>query len=334
MISRKSLTVHYRRLSDATNAFSGTSLEDAIRNAVEHKIEGTRLKSSWKLRAFDPSPGQSDTYLMNLYHDDSETVFGDLTQYTEGHMQALLDQQPDKPSLSVEQQPAPTGKEYIHSIMYWLVKDNHVFVFQSRSLSTKNLEQYLTWLLKDRAGAIQTTGQVILDAKFDAADVGGDLDDIREIIVGGNTTSLKPGETEDKKPKEVQEVEAFKEAATKRTWREKAVEVLRAIMNNEADVQEFLGSIPDDASLQVDVHIGYKTKRRKASRAPMQHALRNLPEGEVTAVGKTGILTGNDIRLSYPVRVAMVGSLINPKDAREKLFSAYKHFVENGKIEP
>lgn len=34
------------------------------------------------------------------------------------------------------------------------------------------------------------------------------------------------------------------------------------------------------------------------TRAPMQQALRNLPEGEVTAIGKSGRMTGKDIRLS------------------------------------
>jgi hypothetical protein len=66
----------------------------------------------------------------------------------------------------------------------------------------------------------------------------------------------------------------------------------------------------------------------------MQQALRNLPEGEVTAIGKSGRMTGKDIRLSYPVRVLSNGSLLDPDDVRAKLRSAYEYFVENGKIEP
>merc|ERR1711965_574913 len=104
-------------------------------------------------------------------------------------------------------------------------------------------------------------------------------------------------------------------------------------MNNEADLQELLQSIPEDADLDVSVHIGYKTKKRRVSRAPMQQALRNLPEGEITAVGKDGRLTGKDIRLSYPVRVLSNGSLLDPTDVRVKLRAAYDYFIENGKIE-
>ena len=43
---------------------------------------------------------------------------------------------------------------------------------------------------------------------------------------------------------EEREVEAYQEAGTRRTWREKAVDVLRAVMSNEADVQSLLNSIP------------------------------------------------------------------------------------------
>ncbi len=87
-------------------------------------------------------------------------------------------------------------------------------------------------------------------------------------------------------------------------------------------------------TLEVSVHIGYKTRRRKLSRQPMQKALRNLPEGEITAVGKTGRLSGKDIRLSYPARVDLIGSLLAPNDVARALLEAYDYFVANGKIEP
>ena len=80
---------------------------------------------------------------------------------------------------------------------------------------------------------------------------------------------------------------------------------------------------------------GYKTKKRRASRAPMQQALRNLPEGELEAIGKTGRQKGNDIRLE----------LSRPSGCRSAAFSTRKmhglsscrhstYFVDNGKIDP
>ncbi|MGC4252657.1 MAG: hypothetical protein QM605_14625 [Sphingobium sp.] len=248
-------------------------------------------------------------------------------------MQALLRNEPDVAMLPVEQQPPPEGREYIHSMMYWMAIGNHVMTIQSRSLTTKHLEQYLTWLLTERTSQMNANGHVLLTAKFDSDEVGGDLEDVKEIIVGGTGAVEAAPARLPHEPAQEREVDQHVDVGARRSWGERAIDVLRAIMNNEADVQELLESIPEGADLDVSVHIGYKTRRRRVSRAPMQQALRNLPDGEITAIGKHGRLTGKDIRLSYPVRVISTGSLLDPNDVRAKLRSAYDYFVENSKIE-
>ena len=335
MAGRKPLTVHYRRMEDPVGAMNGTTLELAVRDAMGIPVNGTTISANWNERACFFSADNTDTYLMNVYHDDGISFFGDLTVYTRGFLQSLLKHEPDVPMLSVEQQPPPNNREYIHSMMYWLIVGNHVLLIQSRSLTSKHLEQYLTWLLKDKTHVIANTGHVILNAKFDSDQVGGDLDDVKEIIVGG--TGVLQAALPDRAPlprAREHDVERHVDIDEKRGWGERALGVLRAIMSNEADVQRLLNTIPQDADLNVSVRIGYKALRRTLSHAPMQQALRNLPDGEITAIGKYGRVTGEDIRLSYPVRIETIGSLLVPEDVRSKLLSAYDYFVENGKIDP
>lgn len=332
-MARQPVTIHYRRLQDVTGALNGQTLERAVRTAMGHRHNGNSLSDQWNLRAWLIPPSDDETLLMNIFHDGGNHFFGDLTQYTQGYMQALIGNQGNVPMLNVEQEPPPDGKEYVHSMMYWMVIDDHVLIIQSRSLTAKRLEEYLTWLLKDRTTTIDQTGQIILQAKFDAADVGGDLDDIREIIVGGGTPVESAGVAVEPRAPEAREVDVYRELEERRPWQERAIDVLRIVMRSDADVEELLESIPDDADLDVSVHIGYKARRRRVSRAPMQQALRNLPEGEITAVGKHGRLTGQDIRLSYPARITKDGSLLNLEDTRRALREAYTYFVENGKIE-
>ncbi|MEE2922999.1 MAG: hypothetical protein VYC38_14655 [Pseudomonadota bacterium] len=320
-------------MDDPVGAFGGSTLESCIRHAMAEEHDGGPLSEHWNRRALLVPPGNSDTLLMNIFHDDRGSFFGDLTIYTRGFMQALLKSEPDSAMLPVEQQPPPEGREYIHSMMYWMAIGNHVLAIQSRSLTTKHLEQYLTWLLKTRTQQIDANGHVILTSKFDSGEVGGDLEDVKEIIIGGTgAVQAAPVRLPDENTEE-REVAKHVDVGEKRSWGDRAVDVLRAIMSNEADVDKLLKSIPDGADLDVSVHIGYKTKKRAVSRAPMQQALRNLPEGEITAIGKHGRLTGKDIRLSYPVRVLTEGSLLNLEDVRSKLKSAYDYFIENGKIE-
>lgn len=335
MVDRKSITVHYRRLEDPVGAMGGISLEAALRSAMACRHEGALIKERVNNRAW-AIPNQDDTFLMNLYHDDGVSYFGDLTQYTTGFLQALLNNEPEKPVLSVEQQPPPEGKEYIHSMMYWMVIGNHLMAIQSRSLSSKHLEEYLTWLLKERTGAMGENGHVILNAKFDRDEMGGDMDDVKDIIVGGvgaveaAPIVLNAGQEQDR----VREVDRHVTFEENKPWGERAIEVLKAVMRNDADVSRLLADIPEGADLDVSVHIGYKTKSRRVSRAPMQQVLRNLPEGEITASGKYGRSRGKDIRLSYPARIITRGSLLDPDDAKAKLRDAYDYFVNNGKIDP
>ena len=334
MPDRKSLTVHYRRMEDPVGALNRGTLETHVRNALQHIVKKEPLSKHWKHRAWIVPPDQSDTLLMNIFHDDGVSFFGDLTLYTKGFMQALLRNELNVAMLKVEQMPPPEGREYIHSMMYWMVLGNHVLTIQSRSLNTKHLERYLTWLLKEKTAQMGANGQILLTAKFDSQEVGGDLEDLRKIIVGGtgvmDAVSAQPPE----KPVEsVREVTEHVDVGARRSWGERALDILRAVMGNETDVQKLLQSMPDDADLDVSVHIGYKAKKRLVTRAPMQQALRNLPEGEITAIGKHGTMTGKDIRLSFPVSVLFNGSLLELDDVRKKLKSAYTYFVENGKID-
>jgi hypothetical protein len=65
----------------------------------------------------------------------------------------------------------------------------------------------------------------------------------------------------------------------------------------------------------------------------MQEALRNLPEGEITAIGRDGKMTDKDIRLSHPASIIKVGNLLDSQDVIRALREAHSYFVSNGKIE-
>ena len=126
--STQLVTVHYRRLEDVTGAFGSQTLETTVREAMNYDGGGGKLSAHWKRRAWLVPPGSEDTLLMNLHHDGGNYYFGDLTHYTKGYLQTLLAEAQDAPSLAVEQQPPPKGKEYVHSMMYWLRNRNHLLM--------------------------------------------------------------------------------------------------------------------------------------------------------------------------------------------------------------
>ncbi len=89
-MERRTATVHYRRLDDIANAFNGRTLEGAIRSAMRHQVDGAQISKHWKLRAWQIPPMNEDTILMNHYHDTRVHFFGDLTRYSPGEIQALI----------------------------------------------------------------------------------------------------------------------------------------------------------------------------------------------------------------------------------------------------
>lgn len=330
-VDRQQVTIQYRYLHDATGALGGKSLEEAIRAAMTSVLTGSKkLSEDWSQRACGIPPSSDDSMLMNTYHDGGDCYFGDLTHFTKGHLHTLLVEKANVPMLSVEQMAPPQGKEHVHSLMYWLAIGNHVLLIQSRSIGTKQLEQYLASLLKEKTHVLGPTGHIILGFKFDVSNVGGrGPEDIREIIVGGNASAISFETTEPEIPVIVEGHEQIK---TAKTWATRAVDVLRAVLASEADVTKLLNSIPDPNDLEVYVHIGYKTRKRKISRAPMQEALRHLPDGEITAIGRHSRSTGKDVRLHYNANIIRSNSLLDPADTLRALREAYEYFQANGRL--
>jgi hypothetical protein len=109
-------------------------------------------------------------------------------------MQALLklvqDQDESQISLAalleafdIEETAPPAGHEYLNSITYFLAIGNSLYQIQTVSLQAKAMEEYLTWLLRDRTRVIGDTHAVELQAEFDRAQVGDD--ELTSIQIGG-----------------------------------------------------------------------------------------------------------------------------------------------------
>ena len=118
---------------------------------------------------------------------------------------------------------------------------------------------------------------------------------------------------------------------------EKAKAVLAAIFS-DLDAERILAAVPPEAEPEVDVKFGYRSSKRKLSKAALADiasAARNLPDGEVIAFGKGGKQIGDDLRLSMPIPVKLVrdkGALLDLEDARTKLLRVYQRFTEDNKI--
>ncbi|UWU88166.1 hypothetical protein N2605_17495 [Bradyrhizobium yuanmingense] len=235
--------------------------------------------------------------------------------------------------VEIAERPPIKGEDYLRGIAYWLVAGNHLFVVQHTSIQTKAFEEYFKALL-DGAGVTAEADKFALRAVFNKTIVGGDLEEITAVEVGG-ILSQGPPEIITMEGKVVEEQETLGRQTSRF---DKALDVLKAVFG-APDAERILKEIPKEAELEVEVRFGYKTKRRGVSRAALEdiaRSARNLPDGEVTAFGKDGKQIGDDLRLSMPMPFALLrehGALLDLDDARTQLMRVYQRFVEDGKIE-
>lgn len=347
MATRKPVKIHYRRLDD-NDVIKGRTLETAIRTAMDATENGLKLSDRYGLRIY--TNGDHNLFV-NVYHDPGDLVFGDILHFTKGHLQALFDAgQQNERSASVEQMQAPERKEYIHSLMYWMVKDDHVFVIQSTSLRTEALEDYLSWLLSTKTGVATPSSSVALAGKFDTDAIGGDLSNIEQIVIGGVATPpprAQPPATAPQESEEtvIEQTQAF-DTKAQTGWKQ-AKEILATLLGGSANVDKMMAAIPNEADLSVEVHIGYKTRKRGVNRQglkSLEMGLRNLPDSQIRVKAKDGVKNiDGSIRLQHPASILVrevgegenkrPGSLLDPTDVLRAMKEAYLVFKSNGKID-
>ena len=346
-IERKPITIHYRKFNRAVTV--SHTLEQLVRGAMTTTVaSGVHISDRYLERLHTMG---SDNYFINTYSDGAgitPLVFGDILHFTKGHLQALCDTaNVNAASVPVQQMKAPVQSEYVHSQMFWMIKGDHAFVVQSMSLRTAEFEQYLDWLLKSKTTQLASTHSIILDARFDEAVVGGDLGDIQEIIVGGIAAAPMTMPA-DGTVEQVSEVTEHGQIDTGRaTGWATAKAILRELLGGDANVASLMKAVPPDAELNVQVHIGYQTKKRKVDRVALRQletGLRNLPDSQLQVKSKGArVAADGTIRLHHNASIRLIktqdgdnqiiGSLLDPTDVQRAMVEAYSYFVANGKIQ-
>ena len=222
----------------------------------------------------------------------------------------------------------------MHGIAYWLLVGDHCYVVQHPRVTSKSLEAYLTWLLRQSA-MLDNSQTIVLRSEFDVSAIGGDLDDVTSIEVGG----LVPETLSDDSPLESdREVEERKSLSEIKPTLAKAKEVLEGLFG-ELRASQIIGDVPAGAALDVTVNIGYRSKRRRVDRTVLKDIgthLRNLGDGDVKIRGRNGTTHGDDARLHMKMPFRLVrpnGSLLELANARNQLQRVHERFLEDGKID-
>jgi hypothetical protein len=351
-MAKKPCRIHYRRLTREEDIFPAASLSEKIEAALNSNAgDGTLVRNSVLHRVTDSPSAPGYQRALNNYAIGDGNVFGTTCLYAPGQMQALLKLQPDgaQPELEavleaydIAEQAAPAGHEYLYGLSYWLAIGDHFYQIQSAALQVGAMEEYLTWLLAMKTGVIGAGQYVQLQAVFDRDQLGDD--DPSFIQVGGivpeTIRNIRPDPAAEAAPPPqlVETEEREKLGGGALGWaksREILIDLYGAIK-----AQELIDGVPDEASLEVLVSIGYRSKKRKLQRGFMKDlatGLRNLPDGEVTVRTKNGTSKGPDARIFQDMNILKIGGasgLLDLEDTRNQMLEAHRRLLHDGKIEP
>ena len=99
------------------------------------------------------------------------------------------------------------------------------------------------------------------------------------------------------------------------------------------EARKLIETVPDEATLEVNVNIGYRATRRKFRRdfmSDLESGLRNMPDGEVRVRSNTGRVIGDEARLHTAMSIDLVrenSSLLDNEHALQQLKEVYRRFL-------
>ena len=341
-------TVHYRKLFRDNDDFPPSfPLSKAISKALQQKKNGVKYSQDWQLRRMPTPNDETKTRFINEIHIDDASVFGVLCVFTPEQMHALIELQRQQKETSADdtsalvsnvdiaETKAPIGTEYLDGIAYWLVIEDHCYIVQHTAVQTKVLEEYLTWLLRNETSTIDQNHIVVLRADFDLGSVGGNLDNIKSVEIGGlATVSVEDFESP---ATEITESIERRSVGNLKASFGKALKIVNEILG-ETKASKIMENMPSEAALDVTVNIGYRTVNRKISPEFMKDlatGLRNAGDGEIKIRSKDGTIKGDEARLHLNMpfrRKRPNGILLELEHAREQLTEVHRRFLSDGKI--
>lgn len=348
MALTKRVKIHYRKLRRDNNQFALSSLSDAIVAAMEKTlVDGSKVKGRVRNRVVAVPNQDGAQRLLNHFQAGDGYAFGTICLFSPGELQALLKPLDAEGSeipedvldaWEIEETAAPRGNEYLHAMSYWYVVGDHFYQIQHVSLQSKAMEEYFTWLLRDQTTVIDASKYVELKTIFDREQVGN-LDDIRAIEIGGFVPETVSSFDEETGEPRVIEYDVRESIADKvRAGFAKGRKILNDLLG-EVEAQKIIDEMPNEASLEVIVNIGYRAKRRKVEKQFMRNlesGLRNIPDGEIKVRGRDGEIKGDDARLSTDMGVKKIresSSLLDLSSVLTAMAEVHRRFLFDGKIQ-
>ncbi len=365
--------VHYRRLDREIVSFPNSiSFAEALRRVLRVRTNSLLVQDDVGQRVQRQIPNRlGDIRCWNNIVAEEGRVFGTICLYRPAELQAVIQARGIDGVVSaypLSQIGETNGGDFLRAISYWMSFEDHFYLIQSSSLQTSAMENYFSWLLQ-RHGILESGQSVGMSVALDRDAIGGDLEDLSSLNVGGSLAPPTDGDLDGNEDSlvshpgvDIQLSDGSGRRERRRIGRGRQIlpnawDLLHNVMHDQRSLEEVEDAYRDlrradpnatlDAELEFFVRIRRRTDTGRSARQralqAISNGLRDLPDGTVTAKGDGGTVRGKEVRLKMPRRIKLArpplgapegaqSSLLDLDHAFHEIKLVHDRFVEDGRI--
>lgn len=320
---KRQRTVHYKLVKMNPNK---SNLQELLRNTLN---KAPKPKDRMELLGENNNLNR----FINTKRNQDGMIFGEMVLYEPGRDQAIIvldDLQDEFPieNLPIPQRTDGKNQEFLDSILYFGILENHVVLLQSKSMRSRDFENHLLWLLNELTSSLpEGTEFYLSDQPTQEAKNQIEKMPIKKIKIG--TPVVADG-------KIGPETKTSMEASTFKYRIGRGMDILAAVMGPDWRKNFKFEDALDEANLRVNLEISYLRKTTQQAYEILENIATSMrhsdPEDVKVELVGGGIINGEDMKLSGKVSVNVINGVIDSSDLFKQMHSWLKSRIEEGTV--
>lgn len=324
-------TIHYRNFTITESNSTLQELLETLLESEKYSVVDNRIE---KINATS-----EEIRFINAFSNEGNMLFCQLVYIESGKQQTILDMEEGAKSYSLlpfnlnseNKEHNKRKKEFVNSILYILVFNNHVVILKSKALTERDLENHIYWLLTEKSQLVPTKSTLSLAIQPPRA--------VRELTSKEPVKKISLGTPlvgtylpSDKNISNVQQKENATEVIKDTVINTKSlkftpqigVSLLKQLVPSDILKNHKIEDCLDESNLRINLEITYDRKTTVKGQAfidEIAHSVRNLHDDDIKIVLKNGgILRGDQVKLSGEITVNMnEKGIIDETDLRKQM---------------
>lgn len=312
--------IHYRR----------ATFFQPISSSLQELVEDALSKLSTVSDRFERlDDGTDDDWqrFINMHKSALGMEFGNLVLYAPNQIKHTITIDHEASELDIENivLSSSDGKkrQFLESILFYGIYKNNVIVLQSMALKSRDLEGYLTWLLRS-AGVISKENSVLLNnvASTDTQD-RLDKTDVKSVRIGTSLIDITNNDASERNPSRVKP-------------KGEGMDILRILASDRVNDLSW-ADIQGAKDLEVFIEVKYKRQTDETTQKALNKitsVLRHVSDEDIRIELKDGgSVIGTDLKVKTYISVEFNDGVINPKDLFEKMQTWLLDILDQGIID-